>query len=82
MKDKYNVTHMWNIKKVDKPNQTNTHPHRPKEESSGDQRGGAGVAEMGKGGDMVMDGNETFGDKLQGTQKQIYNVVHMKHIML
>ena len=27
-----------------------------------------------------MDGNETFGDKLWGTQKQIYNVVHVKLI--
>lgn len=67
-------------KKVDKPNQTNTHTHRPKEQSSGDQRGGAGVGEMGKGGDTVMDGNETFGDKLWGTQKQIHNVVHVKLI--
>lgn len=31
MKDKYSVTHMWNIKKVNKPNQTkaNTQTQRP-----------------------------------------------------
>ena len=62
MKDKYNVTHMWNIKKVNKPNKNK---HTDPKSRVGVTRGeGQGMGEVGKRADTVVDGNEIFGDKL------------------
>lgn len=48
MKDKYSVTHMWNIKKVNKPNQTKANTD-PKNISVVTREEGQRVGEMVRG---------------------------------